>query len=58
MSHILARMPEVWIRMLDEHVPDTDNLCCACRDHTGAAHWPCMVRRIAEEAQVLYRGGH
>ncbi|MGH3436591.1 MAG: hypothetical protein ACRDRN_08995 [Sciscionella sp.] len=58
MSAVLAHMPDLWLRILDEHVPDHGNQCRACRDDTGiAARWPCLTRTIAENAQAIYRSG-
>lgn len=40
----LAGMPEVWQRLLTEHVPDRQGRCVACRWQTRAADkWPCDV---------------
>jgi hypothetical protein len=51
-------MPDLWIRALDDHVPDERNRCRTCRDPSGvAADWPCLSRRVAEEARSIYRGG-
>ncbi len=54
---ILADMPDLWQRLLVEHVPDRNGRCWECRDSAGsAAKWPCVTRQIAEQAEALYEG--
>lgn len=58
MSTILANMPDLWLRVLDEHIPDQQQLCVACRDERNiAAAWPCMTHRVAADARAIYRSG-
>ncbi len=54
---ILAGMPDMWQRLLDEHVADGRGRCRSCRDASGVAEWPCLPYEIAQEAQYIYRGG-
>ncbi|MGH3438063.1 MAG: hypothetical protein ACRDRN_16550 [Sciscionella sp.] len=58
MPDMLAGMPDLWLRLLDEHIPDQDRNCQACRDSVGnVAAWPCRLREIAEQARAIYRSG-
>lgn len=55
MVAILANMPDLWQRLLIVHVPDANGRCWDCRDSQGrAAVWPCVPRKIAEQAAALY----
>ncbi|MFC4943850.1 response regulator transcription factor [Pseudonocardia sp. GCM10023141] len=50
-------MVEVWFRMLEEHVPDTELRCRSCTNGgTGARHtpWPCALRTVAETARERF----
>lgn len=51
---VLAGMPDLLQRALAEHVPDAAGRCRECRTTTGAAaHWPCAMRMLADEAQGM-----
>jgi hypothetical protein len=55
MSELMAGMPEVFRRLLADHVPDRMGRCTACRSVSGAGErWPCSLHRIADEAQRIY----
>lgn len=55
MAVILANMPDLWQRLLVEHVPDYYGRCRECRSAAGvSAGWPCATRRIAEQARELH----
>jgi hypothetical protein len=50
---VLARMPEVWRRLLRLHVPDALGRCRGCTSGgTGlpAGRWPCVLHGLAELA--------
>jgi hypothetical protein len=54
MAELMAGMPEVWRRLLTEHVPDRMGRCRACRSVSGAGErWPCSLARIADDAQRI-----
>lgn len=58
MAAILAGMPDVWQRVLTDHVADEYGRCRECRNAAGvAAAWPCMTRQIAEEARQVHHHG-
>jgi hypothetical protein len=48
MATMLARMPDLRLRIQAQHVPDHRGCCRDCRDNT---RWPCEVSRIAAEAE-------
>jgi hypothetical protein len=54
---LLAAVPDLVDRTLDQHHPDERGRCAACRDtDTGseaAARWPCMAYDLAEQARAL-----
>lgn len=53
----ISGMPEVWQRLLIEHVPDDHGRCTACRSSGMAGvPWPCTLRVIAEDAQTICGG--
>ena len=55
---VLASMPDLLGRTLNEHVPDERGLCRECRERDGtAAFWPCLMRGLAEEARDIAGGG-
>ncbi|WP_214370956.1 hypothetical protein [Pseudonocardia sp. H11422] len=55
MAGVLAGMPEVWGRLLDEHVPDRLGRCTACRNVSGSGvRWPCTLQQIATQARSLH----
>lgn len=55
MAQLMSSMPDVWQRVLSEHVPDSARRCLACRDERGAAaSWPCMTYGIAEQAKRIH----
>lgn len=55
MAQILADMPDMWHAALEDHVPDHDGHCQACRDTSGiSAPWPCLTREVAEEGKYIY----
>ncbi|WP_281689855.1 hypothetical protein [Pseudonocardia thermophila] len=57
MATILAGMPELRRRFLEEHAPDARGRCRECRNEAGpASTWPCVPYRIASEAQRIADG--
>jgi hypothetical protein len=54
----LGAMPDLWARLLTEHVPDPSGTRCrACTTvGTGSpgAAWPCRIRDVAEAARARY----
>jgi hypothetical protein len=55
MAHVMSGMPDVWRKVLAEHVPDQGGRCQACRDEGGfSASWPCLTRQIAEQAKRIH----
>jgi hypothetical protein len=57
MAQVMSGMPDVWRRVLAEHVPDQGGRCQACRDEGGfSASWPCLTRQIAEQAKRIHDG--
>ena len=55
MAQVMSGMPDVWRRVLAEHVPDQGGRCQACRDEGGfSASWPCLTRQIAEQAKRIH----
>jgi hypothetical protein len=57
MATILAGMPELRRRFLEEHAPDPRGRCRECRNEAGPEHeWPCVPYRIACEAQRIAEG--
>ena len=55
MARVMSGMPDVWRRVLAEHVPDQGGRCQACRDEGGvSASWPCLTRQIAEQAKRIH----
>lgn len=58
MASVLAEMPDLRDRMLNEHLPDASGRCAACRDELGTqASWPCLTYTVAEQARSLSEGG-
>lgn len=59
MAMILADMPDLWHRILSEHVSDAHGRCVQCRDRSGAAApWPCATRQVADEARARCTAVH
>ena len=59
MALILADMPDLWRRILTEHVSGSDGRCVKCRDRSGSGVitlWPCVTRQVADEARAIYEG--
>jgi hypothetical protein len=55
MAELVADMPEVFRRLLAEHVPDRMGRCQACRRVNGAGErWPCSLYGIADDAQRIH----
>jgi hypothetical protein len=55
MAEHLAGRPEVWRRLLDDHVADRLGRCRACRSSSGSGEvWPCSLHRIAVAARRIY----
>jgi hypothetical protein len=55
LASVLSTMPEVWQRLLEDHVPDSSGRCLACRNHgTAGVPWPCTLQVIATDARTLY----
>ena len=57
MAVVMSEMPDVWRKVLAEHVPDSQQLCRACLHDGGRASWPCQTYRIAQEAKWVAEGG-
>ena len=57
MAVVMSEMPDVWRRVLAEHVPDAQGNCRECFHAGGRASWPCQTYRIAEEAKWVAEGG-
>jgi hypothetical protein len=54
---VMSGMPEVWQRLIEEHVPDRYGRCTACRNAcTAGVPWPCTLRVIADDARGLHLG--
>jgi hypothetical protein len=57
MALVMSEMPDVYRRVLAEHVPDAGGRCGACRNVSGeTASWPCQTYRIAQEAKWVSEG--
>lgn len=55
MADVMADMPEVWRRLIDDHVPDRLGRCRGCRSDTGSGErWPCSLYRIATQARQVH----
>jgi hypothetical protein len=54
MAGVLAGMPEVFGRLLAEHVPDRLGRCSACRNAGSGVVWPCTLHQIATRAADLH----
>ncbi|HEY1966867.1 MAG TPA: hypothetical protein VGH89_02880 [Pseudonocardia sp.] len=55
LASVLSTMPEVWQRLLEDHVPDASGRCLACRNHgTAGVPWPCTLQVIATDARMIY----
>src|SRR3954471_6586245 len=57
MAVVMSEMPDVWRKVLAEHVPDGRQHCRACFHDGGRASWPCQTYRIAQEAKWVAEGG-
>jgi hypothetical protein len=58
LAAVLSAMPEVFHKLLLEHVPDHSGRCVACRNHgTAGVPWPCTLQVIAQDAHSLYFAG-
>ena len=57
MALVMSEMPDVYRRVLAEHVPDAGGRCGACRNVSGeTASWPCQTYRVAQEAKWVSEG--
>ena len=57
MALVMSQMPDVWRKVLAEHVPDQSQRCRECRDQAGqVASWPCQTYRVAQEAKWVAEG--
>ena len=57
MALVMSEMPDVYRRVLAEHVPDAGGRCGACRNVSGeTASWPCQTYRVAQEAKWVGEG--
>ncbi|MGH3632158.1 MAG: hypothetical protein ACRDRL_32550 [Sciscionella sp.] len=54
MAAVLAEMPDLWHRALEEHAPDANGQCMACRDDGTRAQWPCLAYQVAEQARDIF----
>jgi hypothetical protein len=57
MAVVMSEMPDLWRKVLAEHVPDAQGNCHECFHAGGRASWPCQTYRIAEEAKWVAEGG-
>ena len=60
MAVVMSSMPEVWERLLVEHVPDRLGRCRACATGNGSGagvHWPCTLQVTAADARLIYLAG-
>lgn len=58
-TEVLSFMPDVYGRMLAEHLPAASGRCRSCtRPGTGVPHapWPCSAHGMASEAQRINHG--
>lgn len=54
----LSRMPDVIVRLVEQHAPTADGMCMACTyGGTGrrTTPWPCSIHGLAERASELRR---
>jgi hypothetical protein len=57
LAFALAGMPEVWARLLVEHVPDRYGRCMACASSRNAGTlWPCTLQVTAADARAICLG--
>ena len=57
MALVMSQMPDVWRKVLAEHVGDEAGRCRACRNANGeVATWPCQTYRVAQEAEWVGQG--
>jgi hypothetical protein len=57
MALVMSEMPDVYRRVLAEHVPDAAGRCGACRNVSGEqASWPCQTYKVAQEAKWVGEG--
>lgn len=56
MALVMSQMPDVWRKVLAEHVPDATSHCRECHNGGGQASWPCQTYRIAQEAKWVAEG--
>ena len=57
MAAVMSQMPDVWRRVLAEHVADQTGRCCACSANPGdAASWPCQTYKVAHHARGIATG--
>lgn len=57
LASVLSGMPEVWQRLLEEHLPDSYGRCVACRNSsTAGVPWPCTLQVAAADARSLSLG--
>jgi hypothetical protein len=57
LASLLANMPDLLERTLEQHRPDDRGRCLACRGagSDDAAPWPCLAHDLAEQAHALTR---
>lgn len=57
MAAVMSQMPDVWRRVLAEHVADHTGRCRACSATPGeAASWPCQTFKVAHHARGIATG--
>ena len=57
MAAVMSQMPDVWQRVLTEHVADQTGRCRACSATPGeAASWPCQTFKVAHHARGIATG--
>ncbi len=57
MAAVMSQMPDVWRRVLAEHVADQTGRCLSCSATPGeAASWPCQTYKVAHHARGIATG--
>lgn len=52
----IAGWPQLWSRLLADHVAGPDGRCRACTSSTHIApRWPCRLAELADAAQAMHR---
>lgn len=55
MATLMATMPDLWQRVLNEHAADAEGRCQTCRRPDGlGVVFPCLSWQVARESQNIY----